>query len=399
MLNFLSQIHKPFQKIIDQYAEMEIPQDILVPLIELADFEKLCLTASNAFSNLDLIISVPSNVYVVGDLHGNILDLLRILQKVGDISSNRILFLGDYVDRGEFSIEVITLLFCLACLYPENVFLIRGNHEFRNVNENYGFKQQIVKEFDSISPWLKANQAFDFLPIAALIDDKIFCVHGGISQHLTSVQALKGEFQKPIYSYDDPVLFDLMWSDPTIKTRDFTPSERGAGNQYGSKALTTFLTENNLSYLIRAHESIVNGIERMFKNKLITVFSSSYYGNNPKGKAGFIFINSSLEQEDFILDPYDRSITREEAHFIPIRIRHLNPTHLSNMNSIKSCLALSSLISNRSQSCNKFANLPATKKKSLSILSMNTDSSPLVKGSPLLSKPIIKPKITSKVKL
>lgn len=319
-ISFLNTILRPYQKIIDKGDEDgQIPHDVLMPLISISDFEKLCLYASHHFLQQDIILSIPSDVYIVGDLHGNILDLLRILKHVGDLSKTRILFLGDYVDRGQFSIEVVTLLFCLACLYPDNIFLIRGNHEFRKVNETYGFKQQIIDEFESTSPWEKANCAFDNLPLAAIIDKKIFCVHGGITPSVKRIVDIKTKYTRPIYSFDDNILYDLMWGDPTTSSQSYAPSLRGIGNQFGSYALNQFLSENNFVQMIRGHQCVHDGVQRLFNSKLVTVFSSSNYGEISNGKAGFLLVNADLTSKNFILFPYDKIVDRKGTHFVPIK--------------------------------------------------------------------------------
>lgn len=321
---FLSSILRPYQKIVDQGDEDgNIPHDVLMPLISISDFEKLCLYASDHFSSQDTILSVPSETYVVGDLHGNILDLLRILRFVGDITQTRILFLGDYVDRGQFSIEVVTLLFCLACLFPENILMIRGNHEFRKVNESYGFKHQIIEAFKSESPWEKANSAFDCLPIAAIIDNKIFCVHGGITPAVKKITELSSKYTRPICNCDDEILYDLMWGDPTTSTQSYTPSLRGIGNQFGSFALNQFLDENGFIQMIRGHQCVHDGFQRLFKNRLITVFSSSNYGEIANGKAGFLFVCNDLNSKNYILYPYAIVIDRKDTHFVPINTKSL----------------------------------------------------------------------------
>ena len=300
MKSFLNAILRPYQKIIDKGDEnCDIPHDILMPLISISDFEKLCLCATNHFINQDIIISIPSNTYVVGDLHGNILDLLRILRYAGDLTKAHILFLGDYVDRGQFSIEVVALLFCLSCLYPDNIFLIRGNHEFRQVNEIYGFKQQIVHVFDSISPWEKANNAFDSLPLAAVIDNKIFCVHGGITPNIQKIAEITLKYTKPIYNFEDDILFDLMWGDPSTSSNSFVPSIRGMGNQFGVYALNHFLAENNFIQMIRGHQCVHDGVQQLFDGKLITVFSSSNYGGIKNGTS-LLESNSNKKRKSWI---------------------------------------------------------------------------------------------------
>ena len=379
MNSFLNAILRPYQKIIDKGDENgNIPHDILMPLISLSDFEKLCLCATNRFLNQDIIVSVPSNTYVVGDLHGNILDLLRILRYVGDLTKTRILFLGDYVDRGQFSIEVVALLFCLTCLYPDNIFLIRGNHEFRKVNETYGFKQQIVHVFESISPWEKANSAFDSLPLAAVIDNKIFCVHGGITPNIQKIAEIPIRFTRPIYNYDDDILYDIMWGDPTTSTHSYVPSIRGIGNQFGIYALNQFLADNNFIQMIRAHQCVHDGVQQLFDGKLITVFSSSNYGELPNGNAGFLLVKEDLSEKNFILVPYATIIDRKDTHFVPINTNKLSPLNPFGDDLQASVIPLSHSMSRFSLN----SRMPLASKK--------TKQMKLLSGPCVVTKPVVK---------
>ena len=333
MFAIVKSIVRAYQKILVQYLESGIPQDILLPSISREEFEKLCLYATNHFTNQDLIPNIKGQVYVVGDLHGNIHDLLRILQKIGDLTVKKILFLGDYVDRGPFSVEVITLLFSLACFYPENVFLIRGNHEFRKVNEFYGFKQQVVQIFDNSSPWEKANEVFDFLPIAATINEEIFCVHGGIAPEFDSISDLE-KYQRPIYTYEDDLLYDILWSDPSDAADTFIPSTRGSGHQYGHKSLAKFLANNKLKALMRGHQCVKDGIERHFGGMCVTVFSSSNYNEAMNNIAGFLYVDEDNEEQDFFLESYESKIDREHSHFIQVNTKNKELTDMMKLHTV-----------------------------------------------------------------
>lgn len=135
------------------------------------------------------------------DLHGNIRDLIRILKSISFLESDlKILFLGDYVDKGNFSLEVITLLFSLFLQFPERIFLLRGNHEFSNVNVEYGFKDELYKQYKNDRLWEKFNSVFNWLPIAALIGNKIICFHGGISPQLKNIDQIRS-IERPISTF------------------------------------------------------------------------------------------------------------------------------------------------------------------------------------------------------
>ena len=242
------------------------------------------------------LVHIKGNVHVVGDLHGNIFDLIRLLSRIGQNFDSPIVFLGDYVDRGKFSTEVVTLLFALKVLYPQNIVLIRGNHEFREVNAAYGFKNEVISIY-SEDIWEGFNNAFDCLPFAAIINNQFFCVHGGISPHLRTIDNVK-DLTHPVNDYsssnNEKLLKDLMWSDPTPLPLTFTPSNRGVGSIYGMTAVKQFLQANNLKAIIRGHQYIFEGVLNMH-NIVYTVFSSSsYLAKAVPNSCGLLLVHEDL---------------------------------------------------------------------------------------------------------
>ena len=236
------------------------------------------------------LLNLEGEFYIIGDLHGNIKDLLRIFACAGSPLENNYIFLGDYVDRGAYSVEVITLLFALKIVRPQSIFLLRGNHEFEDINTMYGFKDQCFNEY-SPTLFMRVNQCFTFLPLAAVINKYTFAVHGGISSHLKAVNQIS-EIPKPAKNYDDTefkqLVQDMMWSDPTADHKHFFPSLRGLGTLFGFSAIKTFLENNNLHRIIRAHQCVYEGVEDFCYNKLYTVFSSSNYSSDMNNKCGII---------------------------------------------------------------------------------------------------------------
>lgn len=183
----------------DESAEKIGSDELKIPSFSEDILINLCNSAINILKqkNQTLInLSLPS--IVIGDLHGNLHDLIRFINSIKDVFSNNILFLGDYVDRGQYQLETITLLLALRIEYPDNFFLIRGNHEFTAVNSQGGFKDEVIQAGYSESLFDKFNEVFSYLPIAALINNNIFCVHGGLSPLFKNIKQIETDFKLPI---------------------------------------------------------------------------------------------------------------------------------------------------------------------------------------------------------
>ena len=278
-----------------------VGQQYPIPKFSCGQLMQLCREAKSVIMNSPNILHLQSNIFIVGDLHGSIRDLLRILSSGANPERSRILFLCDYVDRGAFSIEVISLLFSLMIVYPQNIFLIRGNHEFLYINENYGFREQIVKYYHTDELWIEMNNVFDWLPLAAIIENVIFCVHGGIANGLENISVLE-KIQRPISDFSNQIICDIMWSDPSDNITDFCPSPRGIGQIFGIHILKKFLKANSFQKFIRAHQCVINGVEVFLKDRGYTVFSASNYCDVRFNKSGLIKIEEDGHLEAFNFD-------------------------------------------------------------------------------------------------
>lgn len=262
-----------------------------LPFIPQSDICYLCQDVGKLFSSEPILLQIHKPVKIIGDLHGHYLDLLRILHDIGPIKTQKLLFLGDLVDRGEFSLETVVLVFVLKMLYPKNVFLIRGNHEFEFLCNRCGFASELTKIYNP--PNIVFNQflmAFSQIPIGALVDEKILCVHGGIGPMLQSISQIC-EFNRPIDEFVEGTLDCVLWSDPSDKIEEYEPSNRGTGYFFGPVALNTFLEQNSLTTLIRAHECVDSGCKFMFNDTLVTVFSASNYCGLVGNQAAYLVID------------------------------------------------------------------------------------------------------------
>lgn len=271
----------------------------------LADATALCDAVMDALVCEPNIRRVSSPAVVVGDLHGQFHDLLHLLTLEGPPSETlAYVFLGDYVDRGEHSLECVLLLFAFKALLPAQVTLLRGNHELKAINRVYGFYDETVLRYGNSTLWHRVNEAFDYLNIACVIDRRYFCVHGGISPRLTlprlerldrfeagrSSRAARADPPRPAVRPgspaprdaagadppDEAILADALWSDPYYKPGT-SANPRGSGCPFGEDILIDFLTASNTDILIRSHQLALEGFKWNFTGLCLTVWSAPNY--------------------------------------------------------------------------------------------------------------------------
>jgi protein phosphatase len=209
------------------------------------------------------------------------------------------------IDRGEFSLEVCSLIFALKAHYPTQVFLIRGNHEFRFLCEKCGFQTDVTQGYGSSNGVFDAFiGAFSQIPLTALINEKILCVHGGLAPNWFSVRQAT-RIERPIDDFGDQLLDGMLWSDPSTSIELFAPSPRGTGNLFGEQAVTEFLDNNLLSLLVRAHECCDLGVSFMFNNRLVTVFSASNYNGLSTNNSAVLLIDEKGGWKGERFEPLD----------------------------------------------------------------------------------------------
>ena len=196
---------------------------------------------------------------LIGDVHGQYYDLLRIFEYGGFPPEANYLFLGDYIDRGKQSIETVCLLLCYKIKYPENFFLLRGNHECAQINRIYGFYDECKRRY-SIRLWKVFSDVFNCLPVAALIDEKIFCMHGGLSPELRNLEQIKN-IMRPTDVPDTGLLCDLLWSDPERGVEEYGDNDRGVSFTFGENVVRKFNSKHDLDLICRAHQVVEDGYE------------------------------------------------------------------------------------------------------------------------------------------
>ena len=237
-----------------------------------AEIVAICHRAREVFLSQPALLELDAPVKIVGDVHGQYTDLIRMFEMCGFPPSANFLFLGDYVDRGKQSLETILLLMCYKLKYPENFFLLRGNHECANVTRVYGFYDE-CKRRCNVKIWKTFIDTFNCLPIAAIVAGKIFCVHGGLSPALSHMDDIRN-IARPTDVPDYGLLNDLLWSDPADMEQDWEANERGVSYCFGKKVITDFLTTHDFDLVCRAHMVVEDGYEFFNDRVLVTVFSA-----------------------------------------------------------------------------------------------------------------------------
>lgn len=272
-----------------------------LPLTSL-EIKSILAKSRSIFMDQPTLLKLSPPVKIVGDIHGQFFDLVRIFDSCGYPPYTNYLFLGDYVDRGYKSLEVILLLLCYKIKYPENFFMLRGNHESANITKIYGFYDECKRRLPLISGshklWKSFIDVFNTLPIAATINDKIFCIHGGLSPELHSLKQVE-QIQRPTDIPDRGLLADLLWSDPDALVRTFSQTkwpknDRGVSYCFGKKHVDHFLAKFNMDLIVRGHMVVEDGYEFFNKRKLVTVFLAPNYCGDFNNYGAIMGVDKSL---------------------------------------------------------------------------------------------------------
>ncbi|KAG7383825.1 Serine/threonine-protein phosphatase 5 [Phytophthora boehmeriae] len=231
---------------------------------------------------------------VCGDTHGQFYDVCNIFSLNGLPSeSNPYLFNGDFVDRGSFSFEVVMTLFAMKLVYPQHVHLLRGNHESKNMNKIYGFEGEVKHKYDETVMQL-FTEVFNWLPLAAVIENRVLVVHGGLFSEenvtLADIEKIDRNHEPP----ESGLMSDLMWSDPQ-PFQGRGPSKRGIGLSFGPDVTKAFLEHNKLDLLVRSHEVKDEGYLVEHDGKCITVFSAPNYCDQMGNKGAFIRFEKDMQ--------------------------------------------------------------------------------------------------------
>ena len=220
-------------------------------------------------------------VIVIGDLHGDLISLIKLVEIVNLENPKYVLFLGDIVDRGLHQLECLILILTLKIKDSKKYYLLKGNHETLEVNRSYGFLQDFLNRFKDTKKFDYILAIYKALPHCALVNESVLCLHGGIPEDFKIINRLKGiKTSDSNLNYEKTAksLLQIMWNDPKPNLKGFTESFRGRDIKFfGEDVFTDFMRENKLDYLIRAHERFPEGFKWFFNERLLSIFSAANY--------------------------------------------------------------------------------------------------------------------------
>jgi len=268
------------------------------------EIRTLCLKSREVFISQPILLELEAPIKIVGDIHGQYYDLLRLFEYGGFPPDANYLFLGDYVDRGKQSLETICLLLAYKIKYPENFFLLRGNHECASINRIYGFYDECKRRYN-IKLWKTFTDCFNCLPVAAVIDEKIFCVHGGLSPEHHSMDQVR-RIPRPTDVPDSGIICDLLWSDPDKDIEGWGENDRGVSFTFGGDVVAKFLKKHDLDLVCRAHQVVEDGYEFFAKRRLVTIFSAPNYCGEFDNAGAMMSVDETLMCSFQILKPAEK---------------------------------------------------------------------------------------------
>lgn len=262
-----------------------------------AQVKVLCDKAKEIFVKESNVREVLSPVTVCGDIHGQMYDLLELFRIGGRPPDTNYLFMGDYVDRGYYSVEVISLLVALKVRYPDRITILRGNHETRLTSQVYGFYDEVMCKYGNPNVWKFFTEVFDYLPVTALVEGKVFCLHGGLSPSIDTLDHIRAIDRIQEAPTEGPIN-DLLWSDPE-DTTGWRPSPRGAGHVFGPDISEAFNHTNSLSLVSRAHQVVHDGYQWCHNKHVVTTFSAPNYMYRLGNRAAILQLDDTM-QTNFI---------------------------------------------------------------------------------------------------
>ncbi|KAI0822540.1 Metallo-dependent phosphatase-like protein [Trametes gibbosa] len=270
-----------------------------------ADVKKLCDKTREILMEESNVQPVRCPVTVCGDIHGQFHDLSELFRIGGNSPDTNYLFMGDYVDRGYYSVETVTLLVALKLRYRDRVTILRGNHESRQITQVYGFYDECLRKYGNANIWRYFTDLFDYLPLTALIENQIFCLHGGLSPSIDTLDHVRSIDRVQEVPHEGPMC-DLLWSDPDDRC-GWGISPRGAGYTFGQDISEAFNHNNGLTLVARAHQLVMEGYNWGQDRNVVTIFSAPNYCYRCGNQAAIMEIDEKLSYSFLQFDPAPRA--------------------------------------------------------------------------------------------
>ncbi|GJY56553.1 serine/threonine-protein phosphatase PP2A-2 catalytic subunit [Tanacetum coccineum] len=284
---------------------------------------------------------VKCPVTVCGDIHGQFYDLIELFRIGGSCPDTNYLFMGDYVvaiygnvdgilmvltelepkccddsgDRGYYSVETVSLLVALKVRYRDRLTILRGNHESRQITQVYGFYDECLRKYGNANVWKHFTDLFDYLPLTALIESQIFCLHGGLSPSLDTLDNIRSLDRIQEVPHEGPMC-DLLWSDPDDRC-GWGISPRGAGYTFGQDIASQFNHTNGLTLISRAHQLVMEGFNWAQEKNVVTVFSAPNYCYRCGNMAAILEVGENMEQNFLQFDPAPKQIEPDTTRKTP----------------------------------------------------------------------------------
>jgi len=279
------------------------------------EVKQLTEKAREVLMNESNVQSVAAPVTVCGDIHGQFYDLMELFRIGGKAPDTNYLFMGDYVDRGYYSVEVVTLLVCLKVRFKDRVYIIRGNHESRQITQVYGFYDECLRKYGNANVWRYFTDLFDYLPLTALINNEIFCLHGGLSPSIDTLDDIH-KLDRLQEVPHEGAMCDLLWSDPDDR-QNWGISPRGAGYTFGQDISDQFKQRNGLRLIARAHQLVMEGFNWCHDRNVVTIFSAPNYCYRCGNQAAILEVDEDLKYTFLQFEPAPR---RGEPHVCVFRV-------------------------------------------------------------------------------
>jgi len=278
------------------------------PLSE-AEVKALCDKAKEILGDESNVQPVRAPVTICGDIHGQFHDLMELFRIGGKAPDTNYLFMGDYVDRGYYSVETVSLLVAFKVRYKERVTILRGNHESRQITQVYGFYDECSRKYGNANAWKYFTDLFDYLPLTAIVENQFFCLHGGLSPSIDTLDHVRQLDRIQEVPNEGP-MSDLLWSDPDDRF-GWNESPRKVGSTFGQDISEEFNHNNNLKMIARAHQLVMEGYNLTHDKNVVTIFSAPNYCYRCGNQAAIMEVDENLKMTYLQFDPAPR---RGEAH-------------------------------------------------------------------------------------